>query len=237
MRIPAIANVIHAPRDSRSYHGHTPKSAIRSIVVLVVRGVLVGHGCQGGMPNLPKARPLQLYTVSVMFTSYIQVSKLHRVHARHVIATAATRGSTIPPRDSKTDTPPGHQTPPCTDSLTESAMCTSSSRAKTARPGRAKTRDGDTKQRAEHERAHSKMLDRQRVLSLTNVNGAAVGAAPLRCRSSLRTHLQAFTAVWKRARSITSADYDRRAAPQSQRFLSNGSSGLRPLSSGQRDGT
>jgi hypothetical protein len=66
MRIPAIANVIHAPRDSRSYHGHTPKSAIRSIVVLVVRGVLVGHGCQGGMPNLPKARPLQLYTVSVM---------------------------------------------------------------------------------------------------------------------------------------------------------------------------
>jgi len=29
-------------------HGHTPKSAIRSIVVLVVRGVLVGHGCPKG---------------------------------------------------------------------------------------------------------------------------------------------------------------------------------------------
>ena len=89
MRIPAIANAIHAPRDSRS-NPKVAKSAIRSIVVLVVRGVLVGHGCQGGMPNLPKARPLQLYTVSVMsyntnfdFIAFMRVVSLNFYRFAH----------------------------------------------------------------------------------------------------------------------------------------------------------
>ena len=59
-------------------HGHTPKSAIRSIVVLVVRGVRVGHA-KGACP-MPKAQPLQyiqFYTESYLRHT-IQVSTSSR---------------------------------------------------------------------------------------------------------------------------------------------------------------
>ena len=77
------------------------------------------RACQGGMPNAECA-------AASVYTAYQNVYviqykfRLHRVHARHVIhvATAATRGSTIPPRRRFArhikDTP----------ILTESAMCT-----------------------------------------------------------------------------------------------------------------
>ena len=88
MRIPAIANVIHAPRDSRSYHGHTPKSAIRSIVVLVVRGHVDVRGDRG--PRwawLPRghAQFAESAAASVIYSisNVIQYKfRLHRVHAR-----------------------------------------------------------------------------------------------------------------------------------------------------------
>jgi hypothetical protein len=68
-------------------HGHTPKSAIRSIVVLVVRGVRVGHA-KGACP-MPKAQPLQYIYSFIQNRIYVIQYKfrLHRVHARHVIAT------------------------------------------------------------------------------------------------------------------------------------------------------
>lgn len=77
-------------------HGHSPKSAIRSIVVLVVRGVRVGHA-KGACP-MPKAQPLQyiqFYTESYLRHT-IQVSTSSR-SCTSCDSHAATRGSTIPP--------------------------------------------------------------------------------------------------------------------------------------------
>jgi hypothetical protein len=114
-------------------HGHTPKSAIRSIVVLVVRGVRVGHA-KGACP-MPKAQPLQyiqFYTESYLRHT-IQVSTSSR-SCTSCDSHAATRGSTIPPlRFEDRHTP---SRPPIRSLVTESAMCTGA-RAGLRRPVQA----------------------------------------------------------------------------------------------------
>jgi hypothetical protein len=68
-------------------HGHTPKSAIRSIVVLVVRGVRVGHA-KGACLQCRKRSRFSIYSFIQNRIYVIQYKfRLHRVHARHVIAT------------------------------------------------------------------------------------------------------------------------------------------------------
>ena len=106
-------------------HGHPPKSASRPFeagfeaLSCSWSAGSASRACQGGMPNAECA-------AASVYTAYQNVYviqykfRLHRVHARRVIhvATAATRGSTIPPRRRFArhikDTP----------ILTESAMCT-----------------------------------------------------------------------------------------------------------------
>lgn len=69
MRIPAIANAIHAPRDSRSPPkvGHS-KPGSKHCRARGPRGPRLGHA-KGACP-MPNARPLQYIQRIRMFTSY-----------------------------------------------------------------------------------------------------------------------------------------------------------------------